>query len=110
PLKLLDGGDLVEEDMWVWHPESGGFFKVKSAYSLLAGRVVIDVRLSSMEEKVFHNLWKSLHDRVLTKRNLLHRRIIPIEESTRETVFSVLERRNQLYIYFFIAKFVPRVC
>ncbi|MCI10000.1 hypothetical protein A2U01_0031091, partial [Trifolium medium] len=60
PLELLDGVDLLEEDMWGWRPESGGFFTVKSEYSLLAGRVVNDVRLASMEEKVFHNLWRSL--------------------------------------------------
>jgi hypothetical protein len=72
---------------------------------------VNDVRLASMEEKVFHNLWKSvapskviafswkrLHDRLITKRNLVHRPVIPIEES-RDSVLCVGVEESAVHLF-----------
>jgi hypothetical protein len=82
---------------------------------------VNDVRLASMEEKVFHNLWKSvapskviafswkrLHDRLITKRNLVHRQVIPVEES-RDFVLCVGKEESSVHL-FLHCKFCSKVC
>lgn len=59
-LALLE--DVVlggEEDRWVWLPDEGGLFSVKSAYSILENIFLMDEGVGALEEGVFSLLWKS---------------------------------------------------
>jgi len=59
-LALLEGVVLgSEEDRWVWLPDEGGTFSVKSSYSVLEAITLLEEDTSTLEEGVFSLLWKS---------------------------------------------------
>jgi hypothetical protein len=90
-LLALIGGVVLgrDEDSWVWLPEEGGKFSVRSSYRVLEEGVLLQEGLSVLEEEVFDNLWKSpapskvvafswmaLMDRIPTRVNLRHRSVL----------------------------------
>jgi hypothetical protein len=46
------------EDTWVWGPENGRLFTVKSTYSLLASVAAEGMRFSLDKESVFQLIWQ----------------------------------------------------
>jgi hypothetical protein len=71
-------------DSWSWKHDSTGTFSVKSAYLLLIAGVVSNV-LDSLLVKVWKSWvpskmivfsWQLLQDKVLTRQNILKRRVI----------------------------------
>ncbi|GAU10007.1 hypothetical protein TSUD_120060 [Trifolium subterraneum] len=82
---------LVEEDQWIWRPEDGGKFSVKSTYVLVSNLIVTGGGTVSREEasafkakwecpapsKVSAFLWRLLHDRI--RLELYKRRVIQAE-------------------------------
>ncbi|PNX87107.1 ribonuclease H, partial [Trifolium pratense] len=82
----------ADDDQWVWRPEIGGCFSVKSTYNLVSNLLVIGTVLTPEEVAVFRViwncpapskvsalLWKLLHDRITTKVNLYRRGVIHSE-------------------------------
>jgi hypothetical protein len=47
------------EDDWVWTPEEGGKFSVRSSYRVLESLLLLEEELSALEEGVLVSLWKS---------------------------------------------------
>ena len=83
-----------EEDRWVWTPEEGGGFSVRSSYKVLEEALLLDEGSPRLEEEVFATLWKSpapskvvafswtaLLDRIPTRSNLRRRNMLEPEES-----------------------------
>jgi len=95
-LALIGNVNLgVEEDRWVWTPEEGGIFTVRSSYRVLEERMFLQEGLSDLEEEVFLNLWKSpasskvvafswmaILDRIPTRANFRLRRVLAHGEVT----------------------------
>jgi hypothetical protein len=89
-LTLLEGtllGD--EEDRWLWTPEEGGTFSVRSSYKVLEEIVLLEDDLNDFQEGIFDKLWKSpapskvvafswaaLLDRIPTRSNLAYRHVL----------------------------------
>jgi hypothetical protein len=78
-----------EEDRWVWMPEGGAVFTVKSAYRILSAFSVLDSAAGQWNMSVFNAIWKCpapskvsgfvwqlLHGRIPTRNNLVVRGIL----------------------------------
>jgi len=93
-LALLEGATLREEDdKWLWLPEEGGAFLVRSSYRVLEEILLLEGGLNPLEEGVFTKLWKSpapskviafswmlLLDHIPTRSNLAFRRVLAAGE------------------------------
>jgi hypothetical protein len=79
----------LQEDQWVWRPDDGGNFSVKSTYELVSNMLNMEPAISPEEATVFKVIWKCptpskvsafvwkvLLDRIPTKVNLFRRRVI----------------------------------
>jgi hypothetical protein len=92
---LLNQVSLSQEgDRWVWKPGDGGLFSVKSTFLLVSklmdtGDVINPEAMSAFKviwkcsapSKVSALVWKVLHDRIPTKRNLVNRGVNQLEGS-----------------------------
>ncbi|GAU26795.1 hypothetical protein TSUD_289000 [Trifolium subterraneum] len=92
--EVLNNSCLVEEaDRWVWNANVDDGFSVKSLYDWLFVSLVHRVTRTSLEVFAFSSIWKCavpskvsalawqlFLDRIPTKDNLCHRRIIHIDE------------------------------
>lgn len=78
----------IEKDVWVWKPDEGDLFTVKSTYILLEtllgvaeARVCGSLWKSMVPSKLVAFSWKLLWDHIPTKRNLSIQSIIDLNAS-----------------------------
>ncbi|PNY09187.1 ribonuclease H [Trifolium pratense] len=77
---------------WVWRPEKGEGFTVKSTYALVSDMIIARGSISQEKQSAFKAIWKCpapskvsglvwtiLHDRAPTRVNLFRRRVIQEE-------------------------------
>lgn len=98
-------------DRWVWKPEVGGIFSVKSCYASLQKLDSSEGELSTVDKVVFGDLWKCgapskalafswklILDRIPSKVNLAKRRLLASEDS-KMCVFCGLFDETSIHLF-----------
>jgi len=111
-----------EADRWVWLPEEGGAYSVRSSYRVLEDFLLLDEGLSALEEEVFANLrksptlskvvafsWMAILDRIPTRSNLVFWGVIPPGEQSNCVLCGVGEETtSHLFLHCEVASLIWR--
>jgi hypothetical protein len=121
-LEIINQSDPLTDDAdrWGWAPERGADFSVKSTYGLVYNLSIPVSAVVPLNVSIFSSIWKCpapskvsgfvwqlLHNRVPTKKNLAHRRILGLDgDESCAICGEEIETDMHLFLYCEIAQLV----